>query len=211
MTPELMENILNAKTLKEVEELYKPYKSKKKTKAMIALEKGFGPVAESLKKNIIEIPEGLLKDYSQEEILDGAIEIVGAEVNADSKLRHRLMEELQKYGIAASSIKSDKMLEKLNDKDKEQIVKFDIYKDFSVRLAYIKPYQILALNRGEKLGILNVKIEKDEMIYDKVLGSFKFSLKLKEIIPELLEAFKRGFENLFSSVENELRSMLSDI
>ena len=211
MTPELMENILSAKTLKEVEELYKPYKSKKKTKAMIALEKGFGPVAESLKKNLVEIPEGLLKEYSKEEILDGAIEIVWAEVNANSQLRHRLMEELQKYGSTSSSLKSEKMLEKLNEKDKEQIPKFDIYKDFSVRLAYIKPYQILALNRWEKLGILNVKIEKDEIIFDKLLGNFKYSLKLKDIIPELLEAFKRGFENLFSSVENELRSMLSDI
>ncbi len=211
MTPELLENILNAKTLKEVEELYKPYKSKKKTKAMIALEKGFGPVAESLKQNDIEIPSSLLEQYSKEEIIDGAIEIVGAEVNANSNLRHRLMEELKKYWTASSSLKSEKMLEKLNEKDKEQIPKFDIYKDFSVRLAYVKPYQILALNRGEKLGILNIKIEKDEMIYEKVLWSFQFSLKLKELIPELLEAFKRWFENLFSSVENELRSMLSDI
>ncbi|NDK07792.1 RNA-binding transcriptional accessory protein, partial [Candidatus Gracilibacteria bacterium] len=95
MTPELYDNIVNAKTLKEVEELYKPYKSKKKTKAMIALEKGFGVVAESLKLNQIVIPETLLKDYPREEIIDGAIEIVGAEVNANSNLRHSLIEELK--------------------------------------------------------------------------------------------------------------------
>lgn len=211
MTDDLFANIVNAKTLKEVEEIYKPYKSKKKTKAMIALEKGFWVVAEALKKNTVEIPESLLKDFSREEILDGAIEIVGAEVNANSNLRHRLIEELKKHGSISSAMKSEKMLEKLNEKDKEQISKFDIYKDFVVKVWYVKPYQILALNRGEKLGILNVKIEKDEMIFEKVLGSFQFSLKLKELIPELLEAFKRGFENLFSSTENELRSMLAEI
>ena len=71
MTPELMENIVNAKTLKEVEEIYKPYKSKKKTKAMIAIEKGFQVVADSIKENEdVMIPENLLEEYTQEEILE---------------------------------------------------------------------------------------------------------------------------------------------
>jgi uncharacterized protein len=71
MTPELLDNIVNAKTLKEVEEIYKPYKSKKKTKAMIAIEKGFQVVADSIKKNgDIVISEDLLKEYSREEILE---------------------------------------------------------------------------------------------------------------------------------------------
>lgn len=151
MTPELMANILGAKTLKEVEEIYKPYKSKKKTKAMIAIEKGFQSVADSLKNNEIIISEELLQNYPKEEIIEGAIEIIAAEISANTHLRATLMNELQKTGNILSSKKSDKMLEKLNAKDTEQIPKFSLYFEFSSRLSKIKPYQILALNRGENL------------------------------------------------------------
>jgi len=255
MTPELMENIVNAKTLKEVEELYKPYKSKKKTKAMIALEKGFWVVAEILKLNKIEIPDELLKDYSKEEIIDGAIEIVWAEVNANSTLRHSLIENLNHDWVISSKIKWEKALEKLNEKDKEQISKFEIYKDFQVNISQIKPYQILALNRWEKLWILTVKIEKDDEIYesledlyasilngqdnlmdprvkhedDNIDTSSGWQYRSQEWqkgqnppsplyqggriswIPELKEAFKRWYENLFASVENEIRWDKSEI
>lgn len=210
MTPELYDNIVNAKTLKEVEELYKPYKSKKKTKAMIALEKWFWVVAESLKLNQIVIPETLLKDYPREEIIDWAIEIVGAEVNANSNLRHSLIEELKENWVIISNKKWEKALEKLNEKDREQISKFDIYAEFAIKINQIKPYQILALNRWENLWILTVKIEKDEEIYDKIEWNYSKILKLEWFIEELKEAFKRWYENLFASVENELRSELNE-
>ena len=126
-----MANILAAKTLKEVEELYKPYKSKKKTKAMIAIEKGFQVVADAMKKNTLEIPESLLAEFPREEILEGAIEIIGAEVSANASLRHSLIAELQKTGDVSASKKSDKMLEKLNAKDTEQIPKFALYFEFN--------------------------------------------------------------------------------
>jgi uncharacterized protein len=71
MTDELMSNILKATTLKQVEEIYKPYKSKKKTKAMLAIEKGFQVVADRIKQNTnFSIPEDLLSQYSEEEILE---------------------------------------------------------------------------------------------------------------------------------------------
>lgn len=213
MTEELMVNIINAKTLKEVEEIYKPYKSKKKTKAMIAIEKGFQVVADSIKKNgSIEIPENLLSEFSREEILEGSLEIIWAEISANGELRHLLIEELQKYGMISSNKKSDKMLEKLNEKDKEQIKKFEIYFDFSTKLAYIKPYQTLALNRWENLWILTVKIEKDEIIFDKLKNKYARLLELRgQFIEELEIAFKIWYDALFSSVENEIRSELSEI
>lgn len=212
MTDELMQNIINAKTLKEVEEIYKPYKSKKKTKAMIAIEKWFQVVADSIKRNYLEIPESLLQEYSQEEIIEGSKEIIWAEISANSELRHLLIEELQKYGMISSNKKSDKMLEKLNEKDKEQIKKFEIYFDFSTKLAYIKPYQILALNRWENLWILTVKIEKDEIIFDKLKNKYARLLEVREeFIDELETAFKIWYDALSSSVENELRSDLKEI
>lgn len=212
MTDELLNNILQAKTLKEVEEIYKPYKSKKKTKAMIAIEKWFQVVADSIKRNFLEIPENLLLEYSKEEIIEGSQEIIAAEISAHSELRHILIEEYKKHGLIESGKKSDKMLEKLNEKDREQISKFEIYFENTLKINTIKPYQILALNRGEKLWILNVKIAKDEIIFDKAKHKYSKILDITGTFIDILEtAFKMWYDTLFSSVENEIRSDLSEI
>ena len=213
MTPELMENILKAKTLKEVEEIYKPYKSKKKTKAMIAIEKGFQVVADEIKKNRdFEIPADLLAQYSEEEILEWCVHIIAAEVSANSDLRADLIETLQKYGSILSSIKTEKSLEKLNDKDKAQIPKFEIYSDFSQKIAWLKPYQILALNRWESLGILNIKLEKTEKTFEWIQFHYARLLDVRVPFIETLEFwFKEWYEALFKSVENEMRWMLSEL
>jgi uncharacterized protein len=174
MTDELMANIVNAKTLKEVEEIYKPYKSKKKTKAMIAIEKGFQVIADMMKQNTTattieksqEFQDLLSDENTVEAIFEGAHFIVAAEISANSELRDDLRETLQKYGTISSKIKTEKALEKLNEKDKAQIPKFDIYADFSCPIFRIKPYQVLALNRGENLGIISAKIDKTEKTYE---------------------------------------------
>ncbi|MGB2111167.1 MAG: hypothetical protein ACPHY8_04915 [Patescibacteria group bacterium] len=150
-----MANIVNAKTLKEVEEIYKPYKSKKKTKAMIAIEKGFQVIADMMKQNITsmtieksqEFQKLLGEENTSEEILEGSHFIVAAEVTANASLRDDLRETLQKYGTISSKLKTQKSLDKLNEKDQAQIPKFDIYADFSCPIFRIKPYQVLALNR----------------------------------------------------------------
>lgn len=213
MTPELMENILKAKTLKEVEEIYKPYKSKKKTKAMIAIEKGFGVVADLIKLNKeFEIPSNLLTQYSSEEILEWCVHIISAEISGNSDLRADLLETLQKYSNIISKIKTDKSLEKLNEKDRNQISKFDIYSDFTTRIAWLKPYQILALNRWEDLKILSIKIEKNEKTYEGLAFHYARLLDIRiPFIDILEEAFKDWYDVLFKSVENELRGILSEI
>lgn len=191
MTPELMTNIIAAKTIKEVEELYRPYKSKRKTKAMIAIEKGFQVVADAIKRNRIEIPEDLLEKYSREEIVEGASEIIGAEVSTNTTLRHALIETLEKSGDISASKKSEKMLEKLNAKDTEQIPKFELYFAFSAPIHRIKPYQILALNRGENLGILNVRIEKDDESIEHIRDTYASILHLRQaFITELEIGFR---------------------
>lgn len=217
MTPELMANILKAKTLKEVEDIYKPYKSKKKTKAMIAIEKGFQVIADEIKKNK-EISQWDLDrmipncEFTLEEVLEGAIHIIAAEVSANSDLRADLIETLQKYGSVISKIKTDKALEKLNEKDTAQIPKFDLYKDATLKISYLKPYQILAINRGENIGILNAKIEKSEKTYEWILFHYARLLKVRTPLVESLEAgFKDWYEALFKSVETELRGMLNEI
>lgn len=208
MTEILMQNIINAKTLKEVEEIYKPYKSKRKTKAMIAIEKWFQVVADNIKSWNLEIPQNLLDEYPETEIIEWAIEIISAEFSANSELRHYLIEELEKHWIIKSFKKTEKSLEKLNEKDKEQIPKFEIYFDFSTKINRIKPYQVLALNRWEKIWILNVKFENDELIFDKLQKKYLYLLSQKNPIEELDLAFKSGYKALFSSVENEIRATL---
>jgi len=212
MTDELMDNILKATTLRQVEEIYKPFKSKKKTKAMIALEKGFWVVAERVKRNdSFSIPEDLLSDYSEEEILEWTTHIIAAEVSANADLRADLVETLDAHGSILSKVKWEKMLEKLNEKDKAQMPKFDIYKDFSRKIKYLKPYQILALNRGEKLWILTVKLEKTEKTYEWIAYHYARLLGVRAPFIEILEkAFSLWYDALFKSVENEARSSLSE-
>ncbi len=235
MTPELFDNILKAKTLKEVEEIYKPYKSKKKTKAMIAIEKWFQFVADIIKKNIdltntlseVEWWQELLNQYPIEEILEGSVHIISAEVSANSDLRADLMETLQKYWTIVSKKKPEKALEKLNEKDRGQISKFDIYSDFSLKISWLKPYQILALNRWENIWILWIKIEKTDMTlewikkhYSRILSNLSTpkwldSKKIYKVylpfISLLEQAFLDWYEALFTSVENELRWILSEV
>ena len=98
------------------------------------------------------------------------------------------------------------MLEKLNDKVRGEVRKFDIYASFTISVPRIKPYQILALNRGEDLGILTVKIEKDDISYELVKNIFSRGV----LIAELEEAIKKGHTMLFKSVETEIRSMLTE-
>ena len=237
MTPELMNNILKAKTLKEVEEIYKPYKSKKKTKAMLAVEKWFQPIADIIKTNR-DISVGIdwidpnisvgidcnrsLQDrnaclrslqekYTFEEIIEWAQHIISAEISANADLRADLIETLKEHGNIISKLKWEKMLAKLNEKDQSQIQKFEIYKDFSLRLKYLKPYQILALNRWEKLWILWVKIEKTERTFDWIMMHYARLLTIRTPFTKILsEAFTDWYTTLFKSVENEVRGMLCE-
>lgn len=203
-------------TLKEVEEIYKPYKLKKKTKAMIAIEKGFQPVADAIKEgkesgDIENMFGELLAEHSLEEILEGACFIIAAEVSSESELRAFLKKQIIGWSRIISKKKSEKMLEKLNEKDTKQIPKFDIYADFSISFQAIKPYQILALNRGESLGILGVKIEKTQAIYENTLRDYLQGIEYRGQATELLEsAFSDGYTALFKSLENEIRGELSE-
>lgn len=166
----------------------------------------------------------LLKNFTFSEIVDGAKEIIASEIASNSDLRADLLETLQKFGEISSKYKSEKMLEKLNEKDREHIPKFEIYREFNAKISFLKSYQILALNRGENLGILTVKIEKTEKTFDgigfhyaRILGKWaREKAKNSKIFINfpfentLQDAFKMGFEKLFESVENELRAMLSE-
>jgi protein Tex len=208
LTPELEASIIACETLKAVEEIYKPYRLKRKTKAMIAIEKGFGVVAEYLRKNnAIQIPPELNKEYTEEEILDGVVEIIAAELVISPDLRHFVTSSIEKTGIVTSKKKSEKMLEKLDPTSKKQVYKFDTYSEFSRKVSLLKPYQILALNRGENLGILSVSLDVDEEVFDEFVREI-IRTKPHEVY---LRAITLGYKTLYESVENEIRGNLTEL
>ncbi|MDQ7009867.1 MAG: Tex-like N-terminal domain-containing protein [Candidatus Gracilibacteria bacterium] len=232
LTPELLENIKNALTLKEVEEIYKPYKSKRKTKAMVAIEKGFQVIADFIKnvdmsiygmskdtinrastdlKFLISTKEfqELLKENKEEEIIEGSKEIISSEIVANSEIRNFLREYLEKKSNIVSKIKGEKVIAKLTENIRKDVHKFEIYSDFTINISKIKPYQILALNRGLNLKILTVKLKADKL-EDNFLNNFDndFTTEVGEIY---LDSIKTGYKTLFKSVENEVMGMLSEI
>ncbi len=217
LTEDLLKKIIACQTIKEVEAIYKPYKLKKKTKAIIAIEKGFGPVAEMIKQGVdeadIKNESGvLLSEYPLEEILEGAQCIISAEISSEPKLRSFLKKQTLDDSRVTSKKKSEKMLEKLKEKDAKQIPKFELYDDFNSGFKALKPYQTLALNRGEQLGILNVKIDKTEVMERLTQQKYFRDIKYQGQGTELLmAAFKDGYTVLFKSLENEIRSDLAEI
>lgn len=217
LTEELLAKIIACQTLKEVEEIYKPYKLKKKTKAMIAIEKGFQPVADKIKQGGDETSiknefGDLLTEYPLDEILEGAQCVISAEISSEPKLRSFLKKQTLVESQVVSKKKSEKMLEKLKEKDAKQIPKFALYADFKNGFNALKPYQILALNRGEQLGILNVKIDKTETMQTRTQQQYFQDIEYRGQGTELLDsAFKDGYMVLFKSLENEIRTDLAEI
>lgn len=207
LTPELEKTLENAKSLKEVEDIYAPFRLKKKTKAMLAIENGWQVVADMIKQNIpFTIPENLLALHPRETIIEWAIEIIAAEITANGEIRDALRNYLSTKWLLISKRKSEKMLEKLNEKTQWEVKKFDIYGDFSILISRIKPYQTLALNRGENLDILTVKIDRDDESLELVRDFFPRGT----LTAELEESIKKGYTSLFKSVETEIRGNLTE-
>lgn len=217
LTDELQKKIITCQTLKEVEEIYKPYRLKKKTKAMLAIEKWFQAVVDVIKSWKLEselwklFPK-IYEAYSQEEILEWCLHIISAEISSEPELRSFLKKQLYRNSRISAKQKWEKALEKLNEKDTKQIPKFALYEDFSLWLRSIKPYQILALNRWESLWILRVKIEKIESIEEDTRYEYLKSLGYRGKVSEILEqACTHGYGVLFKSLENEIRGELSEM
>lgn len=205
LTKEIKENIIRAKIIQEVEDIYEPYKRTKKTKADIAKERGFEIISKQiLNQKEIKIPQSLLDKYSQEEILSGAQDIIAQDIAEDIKYKESLRFYYNKYGEIESKYKTK--LDDLNEKDKKQIYKFEIYDNFISEIKKIKSYQILALNRGENLKILNVKLINDEIALDNLIENIR-NLNSNDFL--LIPAIKEGYKKLFKSIETEIRNNLT--
>ena len=203
LTDDLKMQIEAAEKLTEVEELYLPYKEKRRTKATIAKEAGLFPLAQLIVKNATEIEieaEKFITDgfVSKDKVLSGAVDILSEAMSEDAGLRSWLLGEIKANSLLISSMKAEAT-------DEKQV--FQMYYDFSEKLTELPNHRILALNRGEKLGILSVKFDNNE---DKILRYFtsRFSAHdNKYMTLAIKDAVKK---KMIPAMERLIRTELTD-
>ena len=202
LTDALRSEIEAAEKLADVEELYLPYKEKRRTKATIAREAGLFPLARLILQDSSNLKEEAEKLTSEafptaEAALAGAVDILTEAISEDTKLRAWTYHEMQTNSSIVSSLKD-------GDLDEKQI--FQIYYDFSEKVATMQGYRTLALNRGEKLGILKVGFEHN---LEKILRFFEVRFKVKNayIIEAVQQAVKK---KIIPAMERRIRTELTE-
>ena len=210
LTPELSAAIDAAATLAEVEDLYRPYKQKRRTRATMAREKGLAPLAQLLfaQGRDCPAPEEAARDFvdpekgveTVEQALQGASDIIAEEISDDAAIRKELRELLLRRGMLVS---------KAAQKEPEDTV-YRLYYDFKSPISRVQGYQVLAINRGEREDILKVSVELDQ---DTALVAVRRSV----IVPgSPAMAFVRAAADdaytrlLQPSLEREIRALLTD-
>lgn len=211
LTDELRWKIEAATKLQEVEDLYRPYKQKRRTRASIAKEKGLEPLAEWM----LTLPvTGKLADEAEkyineefkvlsiEDAISGAKDIIAEFVSDQADVRKWIRAETMKNGIIHSSVKDE-------EKDEKRV--YEIYYDYQEPVSKIVPHRILALNRGEKEEVLKVSIEADT---EKIIAYLEKNFASKghpEIRREVLSAIEDGYKRLIQpSIEREIRNELTE-
>ena len=208
LTDEIVKNLVKANTLQEVEDIYAPFKQKKRTRATIAKEKGLENLAISiLRRNIADINSEAEKFIDEEkkvlsieDALKGANDIIAEIISDDSEIRKYIRENALKYGVIVTK----------NSKNEKSV--YDMYYDFSERVSNMASHRVLAINRGEKEEFLKVKLEIDndrmiKHIENKYVNKNNF--KNKQILVTAIEdAYKRL---IFPSIEREVRNHLTEL
>lgn len=208
LTEEIVKDLENAMTLAEVEDIYRPYKQKKKTRATVAKAKGLEPLAEIIltqeeAKDIREIATEYINDEKEvktvEEAIQGALDIIAEMISDNPEYRKLIKQIIYSKGIIKTTATKP-----------EEKSAYEMYYDYSENVNKIPSHRILAINRGEKEEFLKVKIEKEEekilekIEKDIIKGETQFAQYLKDTIQD---SFKRLIE---PSVDREIRSDLTE-
>ena len=219
LTDEILQAVGIAKTLAEVEDIYRPYKQKKKTRATVAKAKGLEPLAQIIIEQKEKTPiEEIAKQYvnvdklsdedkknkdkiveTPEDAIQGALDIIAENISDEPKYRKEIKRQCYRQGLVVTKA--------VNEEEKSN---YEMYYDYQEAIKYIPSHRILAINRGEKEKFLKVSLEKPE---DKILayierdiikGETQFVEMLKATI---LDSFKRLIE---PSIDREIRSDLTE-
>ena len=209
LTEELKQDILKAEKLVDVEDLYRPFKEKKKTKATEAIALGLQPLADL----IMTFPkEGTLESIAKEYITDkvkttedaikGASYIIAENVSDNSRFRSWIRKYTYNNGNMTSKMKK-------NAEDENKV--YDMYYEYTEPVKQVKHHRVLALNRGEKEGVLNVSIVVDEAPILEHMEKFTIKNKNSFVAPVVKEAIKDAYARLISpSIEREIRADLTE-
>ncbi|MCL2861760.1 MAG: RNA-binding transcriptional accessory protein [Firmicutes bacterium] len=218
-TDELAAALESAQTLTEVEDIYRPYKQKKKTRASVAIAKGLEPLADIIQAQELktvdfdelcapyivtsEDIDAKLHVATTEDALNGACDIIAERISDDAALRKILRELLHADGLINAKLEP-------KDEKNEKVKIFEMYKEHSEKIATIVPHRILAINRGENEECLKVHLSVDEeTALNKIRGLFKKESVFNELMERTIaDSYKRL---IFPSVENEVRGELFEV
>lgn len=209
LTPELKKKILEARTLVEVEDLYRPYRPKRRTRAMIAKEKGLEPFAnlillQNMKRDVKEEAQEFLSEEKQvntvEEAIAGAMDIIAEGISDDADYRTYIRDLTMKEGSLVSEAKN-----------KEESSVYEMYYEYEESIKKVAGHRILALNRGEKEKVLTVKVQAPE---EKIIAYLEKRIIRKDnpyTTPVLKSAIEDSYKRLISgAIEREVRNTLTE-
>ena len=212
LTDELKNSILNSTKLQEVEDLYLPYKKRRKTKADIAIEKGLEPLAQFvyLAKDLASLEKEALKYITEEvptkeEAIEGAKLILAQGISENANYREEIRNTLLKDGIIYS-----KNTKKASELDEKKV--YGDYYEYSESVKTILSHRVLALNRGEKEDVLSVSLKVDDVVRARIeTNILKKEFKNMEIKEFLLSIIVDSLDRLIlPSIEREVRNILTE-
>ena len=206
LTDEIKNNIMNAKKLVEVEDIYAPYKEKKKTKATEAIKNGLEPLAKIIMSFPTTFNDESVKKFLNDNVktiddaITGAKYIIAEWISDNAYYRKWIRSYFFKNGVITS---------KLKKKDADTNKTYEMYYDFTEPVKHIKPHRVLAINRGENEKILSVNIEVNN---EEVLSYLESKIIKKDshVKQYVIDAIKDSYKRLiFPSMEREIRSELT--
>ncbi|HEM6022980.1 TPA: RNA-binding transcriptional accessory protein [Streptococcus suis] len=202
LTDQLRQAIEEAEKLADVEELYLPYKEKRRTKATVAREAGLFPLARLILQNVADLEEQAASFICEgfdtaQACLAGAVDILVEAISEDNKLRAWVYHEVQTNSSLTSELK---------DQEADEKEVFQIYYDFSEKVAKMQGYKTLAINRGEKLGVLKVSFEHnvDKMIRFFELRFPQSNIYIKDVIQQAIK------KKILPAMERRIRTELTE-
>lgn len=209
LTEELKKQILEAQTLVVVEDLYRPYRPKRRTRATIAKEKGLEPLANILKlqmtdKSMEEEAEAFISEEKEvktsKEALAGAMDIVAESISDEADYRIRIRKTTMKSGLLVSSVKKP-----------EESTVYEMYYEYQEPISKVAGHRILAINRGEKEKILTVKIEAPEEEILRYLEKQVITKDNPNTTPILKATVEDSYRRLIApAIEREIRNDLTE-
>ena len=211
LTPELSAAISSAEKLQQVEDLYRPYKQKRRTKATVAKEKGLEPLADfllsfPLNADINREAAKYVSDEqgvgSAEEALSGAQDIIAEVISDDAAHREYIRTQIFRKGLIESKVKKE-------EEDEKNV--YEMYYAYQEPIHKVVPHRVLAMNRGEKEGILRVGVQADAESILRYLNKQVIKDTRSQAASIVQEAIEDGYKRLIlPSVEREIRGELTD-